>query len=436
MKKILIATTALVAISAPTAFALDVSTSGSVEYKYTKNKAANKAENPKLSQGGADVKFAAEGASNGLAYGAWVKIKSNAKTVDGKKDAIAAVGTDVAAAGSGKFVPSGIAGWTQDGRPVYNMGGKTANKTGLIYETGQTAADGTTKHNQNDATTQSAMWVSGAFGKLTVGQAGSAAGDLAISGQVKAASFNKDQIVGAGADTASGERVTYTAPTFVDGLDIAYTMTFKGNVDTDKSKKAKGASNWAVKYATDVAGVSLAVAHASGTTSETNATGHGLTAADQTKLWDAAKKKDGSTDVTKTDKGDTKDIGAVATGKARTNTQTGMTATYGNFTVGYGVFTNEKKYYQKKDTSGSAYGVKYASGDWAVGYTVLESEDKNKYLGEKASKKTASTSVYSASYNVAEGFSVYASKSSNSIKKTDNTTAKTNYTIIGAKISF
>ena len=109
-------------------------------------------------------------------------------------------------------------------------------------------------------------------------------------------------------------------------------------------------------------------------------------------------------------------------GKARTNTVTGLEATYGNFTVGYGVFSNEKKYYQLKTSKVLTTVVKYASGAWAVGYTVKKAEDKNKYYG--VSKKEATTSAISASYTVAEGFSVYASRATNNVKKTDNTKLK------------
>ena len=114
MKKILIATSALAAVSATSAFALDVTTTGTVEYRYTKDKKANVAQNAKLSQKKAEVKFAAEGASNGLAYGAWIKVKSNAA-----KAAAAAVTADSTLAGtdtSGNINASSFLGYTQDGQ--------------------------------------------------------------------------------------------------------------------------------------------------------------------------------------------------------------------------------------------------------------------------------------------------------------------------------
>ena len=491
MKKILIATTALVAISAPTAFALDVSTTGAVEYRYTKDKVGQKAQNPKLSQKDANIKFAAEGASNGMGYGASVKIKSGTSTIEHTAAGdTTTYGHDVAGGakkgyeltdGLNKLNLSGDTaaktkalfkkvhnkfkigvtdfandekgefwskiGKTQDGKDVYALFqytgltkagtagalntaasklmfsnvdninknadgegiggiaiGKDPSGSGASLDTpkevsahsepnGAAASSAVNKNIANNATTQSDFWVSGSWGKFVVGQSGSAAGDLAISGAVKAASYAAGtHVASAGADQTQDERWTYTAPTIIDGLSIGYTSSFKGNVDTDKSKRAKASTNWGIKYSTDIAGVSLAVAHASGTTSKTGSD------------------------------------------KAQTNTQTGATATYGNFTVGYGVFDNDKKAHQTKGTSGSAYGVKYASGAWSVGYTVQDSEDTNKYITH--SNKSATTSAYSASYSIAEGFSMYASKSSNSVKSTSGKTAKNNFTIIGAKVSF
>ena len=483
MKKILIATSALAVMTASSAFALDVKTTGAVEYKYSKTSENSVGQNPKLSQGGANIKMAASGASSGMGYGAWVNIKSATSTThktsalgedlyagvrptsgandknrylgdfsktlseSGKKAAVADTKATAAITANSERLQWRKIGYTQDGKAVYQqlllsgksgnnskndkiskstnakldgtdgtagvasalaadkyvisgyqVGGKQANDSGGTADvaaptTQKTATKATSQSLANNAVTQSAFWVSGSWGKFVVGQSGSAAGDNAISGAVSAASFTTGTTVAApSADQTQGERYTYTAPTIVDGLTVAYTSSFKGNVDTAKTSKAKASSNWAVKYSTDLMGVALSVAHASGTTSKT---------------------------------GDTKTI---------TNTQTGMTAGYGNFTVGYGVFTNGKKAHQKKATSGSNYGVKYASGDWSVGYTVKNSEDTNKYTTH--SNKSASTSAWSAKYNVASGFSVYASKSNNSVKSTNGTSKKNNYTIIGAKISF
>ena len=66
---------------------------------------------------------------------------------------------------------------------------------------------------------------------------GNAADDNAVNGEVKAANFEETgQFANDSVATASGERVTYTAPEFVKGLTLAYTHQFKGNVSTDKTK--------------------------------------------------------------------------------------------------------------------------------------------------------------------------------------------------------
>ena len=339
MKKILIATTALAAMTATSAFALTVKApSGAIEYRYNKSSqydaaaAASKSKNPSLDQKTAEVKFNAEGMSNGLGYGAWVKIKSE--------------------------------------------GG--AN---------------------NNAKTQSAMWVSGSFGKIIAGEDGSAAGSLKLDGKVKAADYGAGTSASSAiADAKETNRVTYMIPSVVDGLSAGYTTSFKGNVDKTTANKAKASTNWGVKYATNVSGVALAVSHVEGTTSSRTVSG------------------------TKT--------------HSKSGTITGMTATYGNFTVGYGMFDNDKEKgtSDTKGKSGNAWGVKYGSGAWAVGYTVESSENKNVTTG--TSIKSADTSAYSVSYKIADGFSTYASKSSNSAKQGDGKTQKNSYTIIGAKISF
>ena len=424
MKRILIATTALAAMTATSAFALDMATTGAVEYRYTKDKANNKTQNPKLSQNKAEVKFAAQGSSNGLAYGAWVKVKSGNTSVTTKPAGSNSMTAGSLSANSVTGSKSGVK-FTQDGKAVATLVKQAGGKTLGVTETAGDAARTTTI--SNNATTQSAMWLSGSWGKLVVGQDGSAAGN-AIDGVVKAADYGSNNLEKASADQKSAERVTYTAPTFVDGLTLAYTTGFKGNVSTDKANKVKSASNWAVKYSTSVSGVSVSIAHAEGTTAENVKTTDvtlrdGQVESGNPIAGGGVKIKDGDTAYfTKT------------TGKARTNTVTGAKATYGNFTVGYGVFNNGKKWNQTKDTSGSNYGVKYASGAWAVGYTVQKAEDTNMYAG--VYKKSSDTTAYSASYAIADGFSAYASKSSTSTKKSDGKTDKNNYTIIGAKISF
>ena len=422
MKKILIATSALAAVSATSAFALDVTTTGTVEYRYTKNKVANVAQNAKLSQKKAEVKFAAEGASNGLAYGAWVKVKSNAAKA-AKTNTVTK--TALPAANNANLAHSRN-GYTQDGLAVATVS-YAGNVDGAIFIE---AAPNVTAVVGNSATTESALWVSGSFGKVVVGQDGNAADDNAVDGEVKAANFEETgQFANSKVDTAKGERITYTAPEFVKGLTLAYTHQFKGNVNTAKTAKAKGASEWAVAYTTNVYGVGIKAAHA---VAKTTAQNKATTATLATTLQNNAAPVASANGVTVA--GNTVTVDTTAPNKNLTNTVSGLEATYGNFTVGYGVFSNEKKHYQTKDIEGSNYGVKYASGAWAVGYTVKKAEDKNTYYG--VSKKEATTSAISASYTVAEGFSVYASRATNNVKKTDNTKAKATYTIIGAKISF
>ena len=409
MKKILIATTALAAFTASSAFALDVKTTGSVEYKYTKNKEAQKSLNPKLSHGTTEVKFAAEGASNGLAYGAWVKVKNGGAASHG---AGTSAGTSSEAASTATASTAG--GWTQGGAYTQTM--STAGNNTHYLTQWKDATGATASAPANNATTQSAMWVSGSFGKVIIGQAGDAG--LAPSGVVKAASFTQGtKVAGASAGTVSGERITWEAPAMVDGLAFSYTTTLKGNAG-NKENKATAPSQWGISYKTSMSGVSVKVGHTAGKTAGKKNTavkleepiGQNPTAGESVAA--ATTKKNG----------------------AVTNTETGIEVGYGNFTVGYGTFTNGKKFNQTKSTGGSNYGVKYASGDWSVGYTVQKSEDKNMYNGTY--NKSASTSAYSASYTVASGFSVYASKSSNSVKNSANKTTKNNYTIIGGKISF
>ena len=415
MKKILIATSALVAFSATSAFALDVTTSGSVEYRYTKDKAGNTAQNAKLSQKGASVKFAASGASNGLAYGAYVTFKSN-----GAKARATAVAGGFKKSDSAETTDTNkFNGWTQSGRAVFYASVAGASNAGKMFT--DTAGSGHVSATPaNNATTESALWVSGAWGKVVAGQSGNAAG-LAPSGAVSAAAFaTGDEVAASSAGQKSSERVTYTAPTFVEGLSIAYTHSFKGNTSTDKTKNVKAPSNWGIQYATSLMGVGIKAGYAEGKT-EISGSRQVSTA------FTGGQAVDGTTVIAG-------NATATATKKARKNTAMGVELSYGNFTVGYGAFTNEKKYYQTKDTGGSAYGVKYNGGAWAVGYTVKKSEDTNKYVGTY--NKSASTNAISASYTVAEGFSVYASRSTNKVKKSNNTTAKKNFTIIGAKIAF
>lgn len=438
MKKILIATSALVALSATSAFAIDVTTSGSVEYRYTKDKehsaATNtaQAQNAKLSRKTANVKFAASAASDGLAYGAYVTVKSNDGS-DYKAGSDAARAATLGAQletnqdGDNRFL-----GWTQGGRAVFFVSEAGNNDDGFIVGQAVGATGPTSGKPANNATTESAMWLSGVWGKLVVGQSGNAAG-LAPSGAVSAASFvTGTEVAESSAGQKASERVTYSFPTFVEGLQIQYTHSFKGNTSTAKTDRVKAPTNWGIQYAADLMAVGVKVGYASGTTGVSGER-NGAAALDASEIDGLGGATVSSNDVTT----------PTYTRKSRTNTAMGVEVSYGNFTVGYGVFNNEKRYWQTKDTDGSAMGVKYNGGAWSVGYTVKKSDDTNQYYNgtySSAWNKSASTSAISAAFTVAEGFSVYASRSTNTVKRAGNTTGtatlKNNYTIIGGKIAF
>lgn len=447
----------LAAFSASSAMAMDITTSGAVEYRYQKDKIGIAGtQNPKLNRNKAEVKLAAEGASDGLGYGASVKIKTSDSVLNEKSKYVLFTGTtagdpyslangrlfvnykgakakanaNVANNATGTATNVDLIGYTQEGIAVYaktTVSGRAsgtaikkdemvgiaegttvvkgkANISGYIQAGAKPTGDATgtkgvnaTKSQtiSNNALTQSSLWVSGAFGKVIVGQDGSAAGDNKVSGDVKAASYRYVYYAAKSAPdtTGSGERITYEAPEFVRGLKIAYTTTFKGNVDTDKTQSDKAPHSWAVAYEGDMGGVMVKVAHTSGTSASKN------------------------------------------NAKTYTNTSTGINVTVDKFTVGYEVFDNGKKHHQTKGTSGTNYGVKYTHGDFAIAYSVLDAKDKNNYAVH--SVKSSSADVISTSYTVAEGFSVYASRSSTSVKYThDKKRPNFSHLIIGAKVSF
>ena len=304
---------ALAVITAPSAFALDMLVSGTVEYRYIRDKVANVAKNPKLSQKTAEVSFVTTQSSDGLRYDSLLKIKS---------------GTD------------------------------------------------------NNATTQSALWISGSLGGVLLGQVGSAVDSLSISGKVDAGSY----VAGTAAakpvaDVKENERITYFIPAKVDGLSAAYTTSLRGNVSTNKSDRAKASKNWAVKYTTKIKGGTVTAAHAFGESA-------------------------------------TKTVAGKKT-HAISSTITGMTASYDKYTVGYGVFSTGKH------KSGTNKGVKYASGAWAVGYTIENAVNKGV---SDSTLRYSKTSAYSTTYKVREGFSVAVSRSFYYGKKGDGTKTNNAYT--------
>ena len=313
MKKILIATLAMIVMTLPSAFALDVITSGTIEYRYIRDKLKNVAQNPKLSQKTAEVSFVTSQSSDGLRYDTLVKIKS---------------GTN------------------------------------------------------NDATTQSALWIAGSLGGVLVGQVGSAVDSLNISGKVDAGSYVAGTAAAkVAADVKESERITYFIPAKIAGLSAGYTTSFKGNVSTDKSHNAKPSHNWAVKYTTNIRGGTVNLAHASGRSASKTVAG----------------KK-------------THPI---------TSSITGMTAVYDKFTVGYGVFRTGK------NKSGTNSGVKYTSGAWAVGYTVENAVHKK---ATSSTLRQSKTFAYSTTYKVTDGFSLSASRSFYYATRGNGTKTHNNYT--------
>lgn len=444
MKKILIATSALVALSATSAYALEVTTSGTIEYRYNKNKIHNntrnatEAQNASLSRQKAEVKFQVNAASDGLAYGAYVKVKTN----DAVADRAAVAGRNQARGAELTTNQSGdnrFLGWTQQGRMVAFLSEAGNNDDGWIIQSVAPVA-AVTGSPKDNATTQSAFWVSGAWGRLIAGQDGSAAADLDITGLTNAASFEDGfHVAEAGYNTKSDERITYVAPTFIDGLNFAYTYSFKGNTNVNKTDangnatQTKAPENWGIRYATQLMGVGIAAAYVEGKTGVTGGTNRTQT------IDTGTNNVRNSTNSGAISGNQDSDITQNYTVKQRKNTGLGVELNYGNFTVGYGTFENEKQYFQTKDTEGTNYGVKYDTGAWAVSYTVMESEDKNRYYNGAQSalwNKKAETDAIGASYTVAQGFSVYASRSSNTVTRSNGTKAKNNYTIIGAKIAF
>ena len=297
MNKNLMAILSLAVMTATPAFALDVAVSGTIEYRYIKDKVANVAKNPKLSQKTAEVSFVTSTTSDGLRYDSLVKIKS---------------GTD------------------------------------------------------NNATTQSALWIAGSLGGVLVGQVGSAVDSLSISGKVDAGSYVAGTAAAkVAADVKEDERITYFIPAKIDGLSAGYTTSLKGNVSTNKTHNAKASHNWAVKYTKTIKGGTVTAAHAWGRSASKTVAGK------------------------KT--------------RAIISSITGMTVGYDKFTVGYGVFRTGK------EKSGVNRGVKYTFDAWAVGYTVENATNKTATSG--GTLRQSKTSAYSTTYKITDGFSMSASRS-------------------------
>lgn len=506
--------TAMMATTALSSYAMDIKTTGVVDYKWTKIKVANKAQNGKLSQNESYIKFIAQGVNRGLQYGAFIKTQSGTAQIGtgtGTRSIYAGTGrtdghnladanllktqaevgrimgrttsnlpTGVGGSSPDKIVVKNTSGYTmgdtnpsdknqwaiwrgigytQDGQGVWARlsmntsngtvasvangrdisvyfvdetptgAGWTAGKVpgsgwaGRIdaYAIGDKPADvqavsetrstgrgggssddapilpeagkvGKPNELKNNLTTQSALWVSGDLGKLEIGQSGDAS-TLAPSGQVKSASFDVGtQVAKIATGTHASERLTYTTPKLLGGFTMAYTHTFKGNVNTDKSKRITAPTVAGIQYTTNFGHLKVKLGHAEGT------------------------------------------LPKYGNAKTIKNTQSGIELNYGKLTVGYGQFKNGKKAHQTKDVSGTAWGVKLQGKRLSVGYTVMQSTDKNKYLTH--SIKTARTNAISASYRVADGFDFYLSRSTNTTKFTTNKTAKKSYAMVGLKIAF
>ena len=449
MKKILIATSALTALTLTPALALDLKTSGVVEYFVTSddtvtvdtarvtvgslanlsNKSLKKKPgNQTLSQKQAHVKFAASGMARGLSYGAYVQVGNGTNTANRKKvdvplnamlgDEIIPVPTGVTAspwatASAGAAVQGALVkelvklpsiadataakaalrgksvlrGYTQKGQAVVWGQSKTGNDT-KIWAEGIKAP-----YNLEQTKANSGMWVSGSFGKVILNQHSSAAQN-AFMGDVKAARFFPSSLVSdpRGShrtlhDTGM-ERITYESPE-MNGLQVSFTKALKGNVSTNKMAKPVGPQNHAVTYKTEMGDTKIKLFYAGG------------------------RDKGGTKGLLPTEAPSTDYTPYKYKADAPKGTTMGGEVAYGKFTVGYNKFTNKKRYYQKKNTGGSIYGVRYFNKFYAIGYTVIQSEDKNTYAGHHASK--GDTKALTASLWIDKGFNFYMSRATNNV---------------------
>ena len=444
MKKILIATSALTALTFSSALALEINTSGVVEYYITTDdtitikstvltgannvidKSIKKTSgNRKLSKKQAHVKFSAEGMGNGLAYGAYVKVgsgtntpnRANYSTALNDKAGEEIIPTGVSATPyvalksviQGKIQTATVAklttgtliqkkaaalvamrgssllqGYTQRGQAVVWGQSKTTNDAKVWVESYKDSWN--PGDIANNAKTSSGLWVSNSMGKVIISQDGSAA-ENAFMGDVKGARLFPSTLVSDPRGNhrtlynTNMERITYESPE-MNGFQASYTQAFKGNVSASKEAQVQAPRNYAITYKGDMNDVKFKLAYIGGR--------------------DAGIKKseapDGYTAISY--KADAPK-GTIMAGEVA----------YGKFTVGYNKFTNKKRYYQKKDTGGSIYGIRYFDTFWTVGYTVAKTEDKNTYAGHYASQ--GNTKAISATVWIDKGFNFYASQAKN-----------------------
>ena len=422
MKKFLIATSTLVASSLTSAMALDVTTTGKVEYNYTKFKTDSDTEsqNAKLNAQDIYVKFAATGSANGLAYGGWVSVntekpwhapyKAQSEIPEagfGLAGASGAVATAKKAALIAANTTANL-GYTQAGTPVFiTQDGTNARIVQAQIGTPKPA-------DSNNAKTKSEIWVKGAFGTFSVGQASDIVQDYAVNGNVKAARYEPGshttdlRLIHRTFYSTDVTRATYISPE-KNGFMVAYTQAFKGNITTDKTQQAQGAKAFVVSYKTIVLGNPVKVTHAAGQSGRAS----GVVTVKSTEA--GFKEHTYHTDVAK-------------------GVANGIETTIGKYTVGYAAGRNAKRHYQTNDVTGQNYGVRYNGGFYFLGYTVLQNKDTNTYAGKsrvKAQAKTISGTVF-----IDRGFRFYASRTKNTVNYSDATKGKNTFLTIGIQANF
>ena len=462
MKKILIATSALTALTFSSALALDVKTSGTIEYFITSDSVTAIAErdtsstadarkekylaktkgNRKLSQKQANVKFSVEGMSSGIAYGSYVKVGSGTNTPNrGKKsvdlnDISATImhpsnGTTMNLALTATAANAGLAAsksrihaYTQKGQAVIygkDSTGSAGNATGSKVWVEKHDNSWKPDTIANNASTRSGLWVSGNFGKVIIGQDSSAA-ENAFMGDVKAARFFPGTLVSDPRGThrtlydAGMERVTYESPG-MNGFQISYTKAFSGNVSTAKVAQAVAPQNHAITYKGEMNDVKFKLAYIAGRDKG------GMRGLQGSEAPDGHKTVQYKADAPK-------------------GTMMGGEIEYGKFTVGYNKFNNKRRFYQTKGTGGNMMGVRYFNKFYAIGYTVINSSDKNTYFGQYASK--GNTKAFTGTLWIDKGFKFYASRATNTAtyhglgvpgaKKTAK--GKSTYTMLGIQATF